>query len=59
MTKGVGKHKKSNQGFASTKYDPTKKRSAQSTGGRAQVPKGFAKMTPEKRREAAIKGGKS
>lgn len=29
-----------------------------STGGKAKVPKGFAKMSPEKLREAGIKGGK-
>jgi len=52
-------HKKSNQGFASPKYDPEKKRAAQSLGGSACVPKGFAKMHPDKRREIAKKGGKS
>jgi len=50
-------HKKSNQGFASSKYNPEKKRAAQSRGGKAPVAKGFAKMTPEKRREIARKGG--
>lgn len=52
-------HKKSNQGFASNKYDPEKKRAAQSKGGQAHVAKGFAKMSPEKRREIAKKGGKA
>jgi hypothetical protein len=52
-------HKKSNQGFASGKYNPDKKRAAQARGGKAPVPKGFAKMTPEKRREVARKGGLS
>jgi general stress protein YciG len=50
-------HKKSNQGFGSSKYNPDKKRAAQSRGGKAAVPKGFAKMSPEKRREVARKGG--
>jgi general stress protein YciG len=57
MTQGAGEHKKSNQGFASTKYDRETKRAAQSKGGKAPVPKGFAKMSPEKRREVARKGG--
>ena len=59
MTKGAGAHKKSNQGFASSKYDREKKRAAQSRGGLAKVAKGFARMSPEKRREVAIKGGKA
>ena len=59
MTQGSGQHKKSNQGFASSKYNADKKRAAQSRGGKAQVPKGFARMSPEKRREIAIKGGKA
>ena len=59
MAQGDGEHKKSNQGFASSKYDTTKKRAAQSKGGSAHVPKGFAKMSPEKRREIAKKGGKA
>ena len=59
MVQGAGVHKKSNQGFASAKYDQSKKKEAQSKGGRAQVPKGFAKMSPEKRREIAKKGGKA
>jgi general stress protein YciG len=59
MTQGTGVHKKSNQGFASSKYDQSKKREAQSKGGSAHVPKGFAKMSPEKRREIAKKGGKA
>ncbi len=50
-------NKKSNQEFASSKYTPEKKRAAQSVGGRAKVAKGFAKMSPEKRREVARKGG--
>ncbi len=50
-------NKKSNQGFASSKYHPDKKRTAQSRGGKAKVAKGFAKMSPEKRREVARKGG--
>ncbi len=50
-------HKKSNQGYASGKYDPEKKRAAQSRGGKAKVPKGFATMSPERRREVARKGG--
>jgi hypothetical protein len=41
-------HKKSNQVFASSKYNPEKKRAAQSVGGRAEVAKGFAKMSPER-----------
>ena len=52
-------HKKSNQGFGSNKYNPEKKRQAQSIGGKAKVPKGFAKMSPERRKEVARKGGKS
>jgi general stress protein YciG len=59
MTQGTGAHKKSNQGFASSKYNQDKKREAQSKGGKAHVPKGFAKMSPEKRREIAKKGGKA
>ena len=58
MAKGIGQHTKSNQGFASSKYDPEKKRNAQSSGGKAKVPKGFARMDPEKRKEIARKGGK-
>ena len=50
-------NKKSNQGFASSKYKPETKRSAQSRGGRAKVAKGFAAMSPEKRREVSRKGG--
>jgi len=50
-------HKKSNQGFASGKYTPDKKRAAQARGGKAKVAKGFAKMSPEKRRAVARKGG--
>lgn len=56
MRKGVA-HKKGNQGFASGKYNPEKKRTAQSIGGRAKVAKSFAIMSPEKRREVARKGG--
>lgn len=59
MSQGAGAHKKSNQGFASGKYPPEKKRAAQSRGGRAKVAKGFALMSPEKRREVARKGGKA
>jgi hypothetical protein len=50
-------HKKSNQGFGSNKYNLDKKRAAQARGGKAHVAKGFAKMSPEKRREVARKGG--
>ncbi len=57
MSRGAGTHKKSNQGFASTKYDQDIKRAAQSKGGKAPVPKGFAKMSLEKRLEVARKGG--
>jgi general stress protein YciG len=57
MTRGVGTHKRSNQGFASSKYDREAKRAAQSKGGKASVPKGFAKMSPERRLEVARKGG--
>jgi hypothetical protein len=57
MPKGSGTHKKSNQGFASSKYMSEKKRATQSVGGRAKVAKGFAKMSPKKRREVARKGG--
>jgi Stress-induced bacterial acidophilic repeat motif len=57
MPQGAGEHKKSNQGFASGKYHPEKKRAAQSRGGMAKVPKGFARMSPERRREVARKGG--
>jgi len=58
MPQGSGtQHKKSNQGFASVKYNPDKKRTAQVRGGKAKVAKGFAKMSPEKRREVARKGG--
>jgi hypothetical protein len=59
LPKGTGTHKKSNQGFASSKYNPDKKRVAQSVGGRAKVAKGFAKMSLEKRREVAAKGGRA
>jgi hypothetical protein len=59
MPQGSGPHKKNNQGFASSKYGQEKKRAAQSRGGKAQVPKGFARMSPEKRREVARKGGLS
>ena len=59
MPQGARKHKKSNQGFASNKYHPDTKRAAQSRGGRVKVAKGFARMSLEKRRAAAIKGGKS
>ncbi|HYT43373.1 MAG TPA: KGG domain-containing protein [Methylomirabilota bacterium] len=59
MPQGSGPHKKSTQGFGSSKYPPEKKRTAQSRGGKAQVPKGFARMSPEKRREVARKGGKA
>jgi len=57
MPKGSGTHKKSNQGFASGKYAADTKRAAQSRGGQAKVAKGFAAMSPEKRREVARKGG--
>ena len=57
MPQGSGTHKKSNQGFASNKYHPDTKRAAQSRGGRVKVAKGFARMSPEKRREVARKGG--
>ncbi len=57
MPKGSGAHKKSNQGFASSKYAPEKRRAAQSRGGKAKVKKGFARMSPEKRRAVARKGG--
>ncbi len=57
MPQGAGKHKKSNQGFASTKYNQETKRTAQSRGGKAQVPKGFARMSPEERKAIARKGG--
>ncbi len=57
MPKVSGTHKKSNQGFASSKYTPEKKRAAQSRGGKAKVPKGFAAMSPDKRREVARKSG--
>jgi general stress protein YciG len=53
------KHKKSNQGFASSKYNPETKRAAQSRGGSAKVKKGFAALSPEKLREIARKGGLS
>ena len=33
-------------------------RAAGQKGGRARVPKGFAKMNPERRREIAIKASK-
>ncbi len=59
MPQGSGAHKKSNQGFASSKYNQGKKRAAQSRGGRAKVAKGFARMSPERRREVASKGGKA
>jgi len=36
-------HKKSNQGFASSKYHPDKKRATQRIGGKAKVAKGFVK----------------
>ena len=50
-------NKKSNQGFASSKYHPEKKRAAQARGGKAKVKKGFATMSPEERRAVARKGG--
>ena len=59
MPQGSGTHKRSNQGFASSKYPSEKRRAAQSVGGRAKVAKGFAKMSPELRREVARKGGLS
>src|SRR6266702_1052466 len=59
MPQGAGSHKKSNQGFASSHYDREKKRAAQSRGGSAKVAKGFARMSPERRREVARKGGKA
>ena len=59
MPQGSGTHKKSNQGFASSKYPSEKRRAAQRRGGQAKVAKGFAKMSPEKRRAVAIKGGKA
>jgi hypothetical protein len=60
MPQGSGTpHKKSNQGFGSSKYPSAKKRAAQSRGGQAKVKKGFAAMSPERRREVAIKGGKA
>ena len=49
-------HKRSNQGFGSSKYTPEKRRAAQSRGGKAKVKKGFATMSPEERREVARKG---
>jgi general stress protein YciG len=53
-------HKRSNQGFASSKYPYDIRRAAQSRGGKATgVKKGFAAMSPERRREVAIKGGKA
>ena len=52
-------HKKSNQGFASSKYNADQKRLVQSRGGKAKVPKGFATLSPELRREYARKGGKA
>lgn len=58
MKKGIP-HKKSNQGFASAKYNKKVKAAAQKKGGSAKVPKGFALMSPEKRKEIARKGGKS
>ena len=58
MPQGSGTpHKRSNQGFGSSKYTPEKRRAAQSRGGKAKVPKGFATMSPEERREVARKGG--
>jgi hypothetical protein len=59
MPQGSGSPKKSNQGFASSKYTPEKKRAAQSRGGKAKVPKGFALMSPERRREVAAKGSRA
>lgn len=59
MPQGSGAHKKSNQGFASSKYNPEKKRAAQSRGGKAKVAKGFATLSPERRKEIASKGGKA
>jgi hypothetical protein len=57
MTREGTFHKRSNRGFASDKYDPEKRRAAQSSGGKAKVPKGFATMSPLERREVARKGG--
>ena len=59
MPQGSGTHKRSNQGFASSNYPTEKRRAAQSRGGQAKVPKGFASMSPERRREVAIKAGKA
>jgi len=52
-------HKRSNQGFASDKYDKETKRKAQAKGGSAKVAKGFAMMSPNKRKEVARQGGKA
>jgi hypothetical protein len=57
MPQGSGTHKRSNQGFASDKYAPDKRRAAQSRGGKAKVKKGFAAMSPDRRRAVARKGG--
>ena len=59
MPQGSGTHKRSNQGFASSNYPTEKRRAARSRGGQAKVPKGFASMSPERRREVAIKAGKA
>jgi len=37
MSQGAGKHKKSNQGFASGKYHPEKKRAAKAPGEKQKL----------------------
>jgi len=51
-------HKKSNQGFASGKYNPEKKNVPhKEEAGKQKFLKDFAAMSPERRREVARKGG--
>lgn len=47
------------RGFASPNYDREKRFEARRRGGSAKVPKGFAKMTPERVREIAASGGRA
>ena len=49
--------KKGLRGFASPNYDTKKAFAAQSKGGKAKVPKGFALMNAKKRSEVAALGG--
>ncbi len=52
-------HRKSNQGYASDKYDKERAHELRVKGGSAKVPKGFATMSPEKFREVQKKAAKA